>query len=68
MVLVSTIEGHLYALDGNDGGSVLWSIGTGPGPMLSSSIHNLEVFLSCFLLVGRGKAQFPSFAIVISQS
>ncbi|XP_034234770.1 eukaryotic translation initiation factor 2-alpha kinase [Thrips palmi] len=42
-VLVSTIEGHLYALDGNGGGSVLWSIGTGPGPMLSSSIHNLEL-------------------------
>lgn len=43
LVLVSTIEGHFYALDGNGGGSVLWSIGTGPGPMLSSSIHNLEL-------------------------
>ncbi|XP_026280296.1 eukaryotic translation initiation factor 2-alpha kinase [Frankliniella occidentalis] len=41
LVLVSTIEGHLYALDGD--GNVLWNVNTGPGPMLSSSIHNLEL-------------------------
>ncbi|KAJ1525913.1 hypothetical protein ONE63_009102 [Megalurothrips usitatus] len=43
LVLVSTIEGQLHALDGARGGSILWSLNTGPGPMLSSSIHNLEM-------------------------
>jgi hypothetical protein len=43
LVFVSTLDGRLSALDPSDGGSVSWSTETGPGQMLSSSIHRLEV-------------------------
>uniref|UniRef100_A0A1B6DK79 non-specific serine/threonine protein kinase n=1 Tax=Clastoptera arizonana TaxID=38151 RepID=A0A1B6DK79_9HEMI len=42
-VLVSTLDGRLSALNIGDGGSESWSMPTGPGPMLSSSIHRLEL-------------------------
>ncbi|KAJ9578241.1 hypothetical protein L9F63_005540 [Diploptera punctata] len=41
LVFVSTLDGRLSALDAD--GSLNWSIETGPGPMLSSSIHRLEL-------------------------
>jgi hypothetical protein len=44
---VSTLDGRLSALDPSDGGSVSWSTETGPGQMLSSSIHRLEVTSLC---------------------
>jgi translation initiation factor 2-alpha kinase 3 len=47
LVLVSTLDGRLSALDPSNGGSVNWSIDTGPGQMLSSSIHRLEVTTLC---------------------
>lgn len=43
LVFVSTLDGRLSALDPSDGGSVNWSINTGRGQMLSSSIHRLEL-------------------------
>uniref|UniRef100_A0A0A9XT10 PRKR-like endoplasmic reticulum kinase n=1 Tax=Lygus hesperus TaxID=30085 RepID=A0A0A9XT10_LYGHE len=43
LVFVSTMDGKISALNLEDGGSHKWSIETGPGPMLSSSIHNLEL-------------------------
>ncbi|BET01789.1 eukaryotic translation initiation factor [Nesidiocoris tenuis] len=43
IVLVSTLDGKVSALNMEDGGSEQWSVETGPGPMLSSSIHNLEL-------------------------
>ncbi|XP_069671586.1 eukaryotic translation initiation factor 2-alpha kinase isoform X4 [Periplaneta americana] len=43
LVFVSTLDGRLSALDPADGGSLSWSIETGPGQMLSSSIHRLEL-------------------------
>ncbi|KAF6199528.1 hypothetical protein GE061_007554 [Apolygus lucorum] len=43
LVFVSTMDGKISALNLEDGGSQKWSIETGPGPMLSSSIHNLEL-------------------------
>ncbi|PSN34492.1 hypothetical protein C0J52_15806 [Blattella germanica] len=43
LVLVSTLDGRLTALDAAAGGALSWSIETGPGPMLSSSIHRLEL-------------------------
>ncbi|XP_068083730.1 eukaryotic translation initiation factor 2-alpha kinase isoform X2 [Anabrus simplex] len=42
-VFVSTLDGRLSALNAKDGGTVAWSINTGPGPLLSSSIHRLEL-------------------------
>jgi hypothetical protein len=47
---VSTLDGRLSALDPSNGGSVSWSIETGPGEMLSSSIHRLEVTALCKIL------------------
>lgn len=47
---MSTLDGRLSALDPSDGGSVSWSIETGPGQMLSSSIHRLEVTALCKIL------------------
>uniref|UniRef100_A0A8D8ZJP0 non-specific serine/threonine protein kinase n=1 Tax=Cacopsylla melanoneura TaxID=428564 RepID=A0A8D8ZJP0_9HEMI len=43
MVFVSTLDGHVSALNLLDGGSESWSLPTDPGPMLSSSIHRLEL-------------------------
>lgn len=43
LVYVSTLDGRLSALDVTDFGKLKWSIPTGPGPLLSSSIHRLEL-------------------------
>lgn len=43
LVFVSTLDGQISALNLGDGGTEKWSISTGPGPMLSSSIHRLEL-------------------------
>lgn len=40
---MSTLDGKISALNMNDGGLETWSVTTGPGAMLSSSIHRLEV-------------------------
>lgn len=41
LVLVSTLDGKVSAL--NTAGILLWQIDTGPGPLLTSNIHELEV-------------------------
>ncbi|GAB0088934.1 Eukaryotic translation initiation factor 2-alpha kinase [Sergentomyia squamirostris] len=41
LLFVSTLDGRLSALDVN--GEVKWSVPTGPGSLLSSSIHSLEL-------------------------
>uniref|UniRef100_A0A182Q1T6 non-specific serine/threonine protein kinase n=1 Tax=Anopheles farauti TaxID=69004 RepID=A0A182Q1T6_9DIPT len=43
LVFVTTLDGKLSALDMLNGGVERWSIQTGPGPLLSSSIHRLEL-------------------------
>ncbi|XP_062561727.1 eukaryotic translation initiation factor 2-alpha kinase-like [Armigeres subalbatus] len=43
LLYVSTLDGRLSALDLTNGGDLLWSVETGPGPLLSSSIHRLEL-------------------------
>ncbi|XP_050068278.1 eukaryotic translation initiation factor 2-alpha kinase-like [Anopheles maculipalpis] len=43
LVFVTTLDGKLSALDMLNGGKERWSIQTGPGPLLSSSIHRLEL-------------------------
>uniref|UniRef100_A0A182N7B5 non-specific serine/threonine protein kinase n=1 Tax=Anopheles dirus TaxID=7168 RepID=A0A182N7B5_9DIPT len=43
LVFVTTLDGKLSALDMLNGGAERWSIQTGPGPLLSSSIHRLEL-------------------------
>lgn len=40
---MTTLDGKLSALDLTDDGNVKWSIETGPGGLLSSSIHRLEL-------------------------
>lgn len=40
-VFVSTLDGKLSALDYK--GTLLWNIETGPGPLLTSNIHKLEL-------------------------
>lgn len=37
------MDGRLTALDITKGGKLRWSIPTGPGPLISSSIHRLEL-------------------------
>lgn len=37
------MDGRLSALDITAGGKVHWSVATGPGPLLSSNIHRLEL-------------------------
>ena len=39
VILVSTLDGKLTALDPNDEGRMLWSIDTKPGDMVSSTIR-----------------------------
>lgn len=46
LILVSTLDGKLSALDALDHGRLHWSVSTDPRPLLSSSISNLEV---CFV-------------------
>ncbi|XP_059619538.1 eukaryotic translation initiation factor 2-alpha kinase-like [Phlebotomus argentipes] len=41
LLFVTTLDGRLSALDVD--GSVRWSVPTGPGSLLSSSIHSLEL-------------------------
>uniref|UniRef100_T1PB13 non-specific serine/threonine protein kinase n=1 Tax=Musca domestica TaxID=7370 RepID=T1PB13_MUSDO len=43
LLYVSTLDGRLSALDITKGGKMRWSIPTGPGPLISSSIHRLEL-------------------------
>lgn len=43
ILLVSTLDGKLTALDPKNDGKTLWSVGTGPGSMLSSTISQLEL-------------------------
>lgn len=40
-VIVGTLDGKLSAL--NADGSMIWNVDTGPGPLLISNIHKLEV-------------------------
>ena len=42
LMLVSTMDGYVTALDGQTG-NVQWTLATGSGPLISSSISNLEV-------------------------
>lgn len=42
-VFVSTLDGRVTALNPDNDGSVVWSIHPGSEPMLSSSIHKLEL-------------------------
>lgn len=43
LLYVTTLDGRLSALDLVNGGSLLWTVDTGPGSLLSSSIHRLEL-------------------------
>ena len=43
LLLVSTLDGRLTALNIDDEGTQKWSVSTEPGPLLSSTIHNMEV-------------------------
>lgn len=43
LLYVTTLDGRLTALDISKGGKMRWSIATGPGPLISSSIHRLEL-------------------------
>lgn len=43
MLYVTTLDGKLSALDMTSNGSLKWAIETGPGPLLSSSIHNRDL-------------------------
>ena len=41
-MLVSTMDGHVTALDAHTG-EMKWTVGTGSRPLLSSSISHYEV-------------------------
>uniref|UniRef100_A0A8D8BTI2 non-specific serine/threonine protein kinase n=1 Tax=Culex pipiens TaxID=7175 RepID=A0A8D8BTI2_CULPI len=43
LLYVTTLDGRMSALDMTDGGALRWSVETGPGSLLSSSIHRLEL-------------------------
>ncbi|XP_046865269.1 eukaryotic translation initiation factor 2-alpha kinase isoform X2 [Drosophila willistoni] len=43
LLYVTTLDGRLSALDISKSGQLYWSIPTGPGPLISSSIHRLEL-------------------------
>lgn len=43
LLLVSTLDGQISALDMDKSGEHLWSLATGPGPMLSSTISQVEL-------------------------
>ncbi|XP_068156101.1 eukaryotic translation initiation factor 2-alpha kinase isoform X2 [Drosophila tropicalis] len=43
LLYVTTLDGRLSALDISKSGKLHWSIPTGPGPLISSSIHRLEL-------------------------
>lgn len=40
---MTTLDGHIAALDLANGGAMQWDVATGPGELLSSSIQNLEL-------------------------
>jgi eukaryotic translation initiation factor 2-alpha kinase 3 len=43
LAYITTLDGHITALDLTNKGEVKWSIPTGPDPLISSSIHTLEL-------------------------
>lgn len=43
LLYITTLDGTLSALDITKGGELRWSVQTGPGPLISSSIHRLEL-------------------------
>lgn len=43
LLYVSTLDGTVSALDIENNGELKWSLKTNPGPLLSSSIHRLEL-------------------------
>jgi hypothetical protein len=43
LLLVSTLDGQITALDMDRSGEHLWSVATGPGPMLSSTISQVSI-------------------------
>ncbi|XP_053969793.1 eukaryotic translation initiation factor 2-alpha kinase [Anastrepha ludens] len=43
LLYITTLDGRLTALDVGKGGKLRWSVPTGPGPLISSSIHRLEL-------------------------
>ncbi|XP_039282758.1 eukaryotic translation initiation factor 2-alpha kinase [Nilaparvata lugens] len=43
LMFVSTLDGQVSMLNIADGGTKEWSVPTGPGPMLESNIHKLEL-------------------------
>eukprot|EP00095_Tigriopus_kingsejongensis_P010151 maker-scaffold575_size133042-snap-gene-0.27 protein:Tk10151 transcript:maker-scaffold575_size133042-snap-gene-0.27-mRNA-1 annotation:"eukaryotic translation initiation factor 2-alpha kinase isoform x1" len=43
LIVVSTLDGQISALDPQDSGALLWSLQTGPGPMISSTISQMEL-------------------------
>ena len=43
ILIVSTLDGYITALDLNREGEMLWSVPTVPGPMLSSTLSDLEL-------------------------
>ncbi|XP_034485618.1 eukaryotic translation initiation factor 2-alpha kinase [Drosophila innubila] len=43
LLYITTLDGRLSALDIAKSGKLRWSIETGPGPLISSSIHRLEL-------------------------
>lgn len=43
LLLVSTLDGSLSALDSTESGKLLWQIETEPGSLLSSSISKVEL-------------------------
>ena len=43
LLIVSTLDGYITALDLNKNGEMVWSVATVPGPMLSSTLSDLEL-------------------------
>ncbi|XP_017082189.1 eukaryotic translation initiation factor 2-alpha kinase isoform X2 [Drosophila eugracilis] len=43
LLYITTLDGRLSALDIAKSGKLHWSVPTGPGPLISSSIHRLEL-------------------------
>lgn len=43
LLYITTLDGRLSALDVSKGGKLHWSVPTSPGPLISSSIHRLEL-------------------------
>ena len=45
-MIVSTLDGKVSALDLHNAGSVQWTLDTDIGPLMDSSISNLEVSIT----------------------